>query len=69
MTVKETKEWLIDLLDREIEEEWKTTDHKDYIADCIQAKQWLMKSLGYGSLVAVASMQADIDKYMKEDEQ
>lgn len=67
MTVKETKEWLIDLLNREMEEEWKTTDHKDYIKDCIEAKQWLMKSLGYGSLIANASMEQDIDKYLKED--
>lgn len=66
MTVKETKEWLINLLNREMEEEWKTTDHKDYIADCIEAKAWLMKSLGYGSLIAVATMEADINKYIKE---
>lgn len=66
MTVKETKEWLINLLNREMEEEWKTTDHKDYIADCIEAKALLMKSLGYGSLIAVATMEADINKYIKE---
>lgn len=66
MTVKETKEWLIDLLNREMEEEWKTTDHKDYIADCIEAKAWLMKSLDYGSLITVATMEADTNKYIKE---
>ena len=66
MTVKETKEWLIDLLDREMEEEWKTTDHKDYITKCIQAKQWLMKSLDYGPLMTTVMMEADIDKYIKQ---
>ena len=64
MTPKEAKEWLIYLVDREMEEEWKTTDRKDYIADCIRAKQWLMKSLGYGSLITSATMEADIEQYI-----
>lgn len=68
MTTKETKEWLINLLDREMEEEWKTTDHKDYITNCIEAKQWLMKSLGYGPLMTAANMESDIERYIKEEQ-
>lgn len=64
MTPKEAKEWLINLVNREMEEEWKTTDHKEYIAECIKAKQWLMKSLGDDSLMISAVMESDIEQYI-----
>lgn len=64
MTPKEAKEWLISLVNREMEEEWKTTDHKEYIADCINAKQWLLKSLGYDTLMTIATIESDIKKYI-----
>lgn len=39
MTVKEIKEFLIMIMDKEMEEEYVTTDNKDFIASCIEAKK------------------------------
>ena len=66
MTRREIKEFLILLLNKEMEEEWRTTDHKDFIRECIEAKRFLLD--GDGSLMAAIDLQDDIDKYIKEDE-
>lgn len=66
MTPREAKVWLINLVNREMEEEWKTTDHKDYISDCIKAKQWLLKSLGYDTLMTIATIESDNEKYIND---
>lgn len=65
MTVKEIKEFLIMIMDKEMEEEYVTTDNKDFIASCIEAKKWLLgKGTGMDALVNIFNIKEDIDKYM-----
>lgn len=66
MTRRETKEFLLWMLDKEMEEEWRTTDHKEYIWKCIEAKKYLLD--GDGALMAHINLQDDIDKYIKEEQ-
>lgn len=68
MTVKEIKEFLIMVMDKKMEEEYVTTDHKEYIRDCIQAKQWLLgKGKGIDEFLNLYRIKDDIDKYLKEE--
>lgn len=66
MKVKDIKEFLIMLLDKEMEEEYSTTDDKEWIASCIQAKNWLMDKKGIMAITTHAIIQSDIEKYLKE---
>lgn len=67
MTTHEIKEFLIMVMNKELEEEYCTTDHKDYISMCIEAKKWLLgKGKGIESLTNALIIQDDIDKYIKE---
>jgi len=63
MRVKDIKEFLVMVLDKEMEEEWRTTDEKEYIANCIEAKRWLLK----GGMIEELMVQADIEKYMGDE--
>lgn len=66
MTVQEIKNFLIMVLNKEMEEEYRTTDNKDYIKDCIEAKKWLLDKKNIMKIVALATIQDDIDKYLKD---
>ena len=68
MTVKEIKEFLIIVMDKEIAEEYVTTDKKEYIKDCIEAKKWLLgKGKGIDEFINAYIIKEDIDTYLKED--
>lgn len=66
MTVQEIKNFLIMVLNKEMEEEYRTTDNKDYIKDCIEAKRWLLDKKNFMKIIALATIQDDIDKYLKD---
>lgn len=67
MNIKEIKEFLIALLDRELEEEQRTTNNKDYMKDCIEAKKYLLDKKGIMAIVSNAIIEDDIKKYLQED--
>ena len=68
MSKKEILEFLIQTMEIQMEEEYKTTDHKDYIKKCIEAKQWLLKQLnGKANWLNTLDCLNDADKYLKED--
>lgn len=64
MTNKEIKEFLIAVLDRELEEE-RTTNNIDYIKDCIEAKNYLLGKKGLMGIVSNAIIEDDIKRYLK----
>lgn len=66
MSVKEIKEFLIMLLDKELEEEKGTTNDKEWIASCIEAKKWLLDKKGIMALVSSEIIKSDIDEYLKD---
>lgn len=66
MTVKEIKEFLILILNKELEEEYRTTDNKDWIASCIQAKRWLMDKKGIMGIITSELIKEDIEKYLED---
>lgn len=66
MTIKEIKEFLIMVMNKEMEEEYRTCDDKDYIASCIQAKKWLLDSKGIMAIVRNEIIREDIETYLKE---
>lgn len=65
MTNKEIKEFLIAVLDRELEEEERTTNNIDYIKDCIEAKNYLLDKKGLMGIVSSANIEDDIKRYLK----
>ncbi len=68
MKVKDIKAFLITIMEKEMEEEWRTTNHKEFITMCIKAKQWLLgKGQGMEQLTNYANIQYDIERYLKED--
>ena len=68
MTVREIKEFLIMVMNKEIQEEYVTTDKKEYIKDCIEAKKWLLgKGKGMDDFINTYIIKEDIDTYLKED--
>lgn len=67
MTIKEIKEFLIMILNKEMEEELDTTNDKEWIASCIQAKKYLMDKKGIIGYVNSIIIQEDIEKYLKEE--
>lgn len=66
MSIKEIKDFLILILNKEIEEEFVTCDNKEWIASCIQAKRWLLDKKGIMAIVANEIIKEDIDKYLYE---
>lgn len=66
MNVKEIKEFLIMILDKEMEEEYRTNDDKDFIKDCIEAKKYLMDKKGFNAILTYATIEDDINKYLKD---
>ena len=71
MSVQEIKDFLIQLLNRELKEEYdyRITSDKDttYIKQCIKAKQWLLGKgkTGIDSLINNMIIEDDIEKYIK----
>lgn len=64
MTVKVIKEFLIMVMNKELEEEYVTTDDKEYIKMCILAKQWLLgKGKGIDEFLNAYIIKEDIEKY------
>lgn len=69
MTKKEILEFLIETMNIQMVDEYKTTDHKDYIKKCIESKRWLYKQLhGKDDFIDTLDCANDIDKYIKEEE-
>lgn len=67
---KETRDFLIMLLDKELEEEYRTCDDKEWIRDCIKAKKELLLGKGrkvtfIDKLVYSELLNEDIEKYWK----
>lgn len=68
MSKKEILEFLIQTMNIQMVEEFKTTDHKDYIKRCIEAKWWLLQQLnGEDDAISAWDCAADVDKYIKEN--
>lgn len=65
MTIKEIKDFLILILDKEMEEEYCTCDDKEWIWSCIQAKKWLLDKKGIMAIVTSELIKEDIEKYLK----
>ena len=67
MTKTEILEFLIETMEIQMVEEYKTTDHKDYIKKCIESKRWLLKQLhNKDDFIDALDCANDIDKYIKE---
>lgn len=66
MTIKEIKDFLIMILNKEMEEELYTTNDKEWIASCIQAKRYLMDKKGIMAIITSEIIKEDIDKYLRE---
>ena len=66
MSIKEIKDFLILILNKEMEEELRTTNDKEWIVSCIQAKRYLLDKKGIMAIVSNAIISEDIDKYVKE---
>ena len=64
--MSEEREFLLMLIRKELEEEWRTCDDKDWIRNLIKAEKWLMKNANRGRLDFVSAMeiQDDTDKYL-----
>ena len=70
MKVSEMKELLRRLVDRELEEEYNYqceggTEDKEYLAQLIKCKQWLIKGTSM-PLIESMIIKDDIDTYLKE---
>lgn len=68
MTIKEIKDFLIMILDKEMEEELDTTNDKEWIASCIEAKKWLLDKKGIMALVSSQIIKEDVERYLKESD-
>lgn len=66
MSVKEIKEFLIMVMNKEMEEEYYTCDDKEWIKSCIEAKEWLMDKKGIMALVTSEIIKENIEKWLKE---
>ena len=67
MKVQEIKDFLIMIMNKEMEEEYNTCDNKEWIASCINAKKWLMDKKGIMALITNEIIKEDIEKYLKND--
>ena len=67
MSIKEIKDFLIMILNKEMEEELNTTNDKDWIVSCIQAKYYLMDKKGIMKIITNEIINEDIEKYLKEE--
>lgn len=67
MSVKEIKEFLIMIMDKEMEEELDTTNDKEWIRSCIYAKRWLMDKKGIMGIITNEIIKEDIETYLKEE--
>lgn len=68
MTRKEILAFLIETMNIQMEEEYKTTDHKDYIKKCVESKIWLYKQLhGKDNFIDTLNCLDDVEKYLKEE--
>ena len=73
MDTKEIKTFIIDLIDRELEEEYdyQFESEKDttYIKQLLQAKQYLMKNAkGFDKFINALILKEDVDKYLNMKE-
>lgn len=69
MSVKEIKEFLRGLVQRELEEEYNYqknggSEDKEYLATLIKCKQWLIKNTTM-PLVESMIIKEDVEKYLK----
>ena len=67
MKVQEIKDFLIMIMNKEMEEEYNTCDNKEWIVSCINAKKWLMDKKGIMALITNEIIKEDIEKYLRND--
>lgn len=61
------RDFLLMLVDKELEEEHATCDDKDWIKNLIKAKKWLLerkRAKGIEQLMRSMSIEEDIKKYL-----
>ena len=68
MTIKEIKDFLILILNKEMEEEARTTNDKEWILSCIQAKKWLLDKKGIMAIVSHEIIKEDIERYLNKED-
>ena len=66
MTIKEIKDFLIMLLNKELEEELVTCNDKEWIMSCIEAKRWLLDKKGIMAIVRNEIIKEDMEKFIYE---
>ena len=69
VSIDENKQFLKELLNKELEKEFKTTKNKERIRKLIQAKYYVIAEGGdIHSLFASMEINKDIEKYLPEEE-
>ena len=68
MKVQEIKDFLVLLLNKELEEEERTTNNKEWIVSCIYAKRWLMDKKGIMGIVTNEIIKEDIERYITNND-
>ena len=58
-------DFLIELVDREMEQEYDYTNDKDWILRCIQAKKWLLKEKKTLPIILDEIINEDKENYLK----
>ena len=58
-------DFLIMLVNKELEEEYATNDDKEWLSNLIQAKAWLYKKQRTDKMVGFLDINNDIEKYLK----
>lgn len=61
------RDFLLMLVDKELEEEWGTCDDKNWIKALIRAKKWLLerkKAIGIDKWLRAMEISSDIDTYL-----
>ena len=65
----EEREFLLMLVNKELEEEHYSCDDKDWIRNLIKAKKWLLnrkKAIGFDKLMRAMEIEDDVNKYLKD---
>lgn len=65
----EERDFLLMIVNKELEEEWATCDDKEWIRNLIKAKKWLLdrkRAKGIDGLLRAMEIQSDVDTYLKK---
>ena len=63
------REFLLMIVQKELEEEYHTCDDKDWLRNLIKAKKWLLnrkRAKGIDNCLRVMEINYDIDKYLND---